>query len=106
SPPAFLGCGQRIQVHRWLPIFGGIVFRAERTDRSRGLVGSECLTKEFVDLLRSVHLEGILAVYLLEQGGVWPVRELLNEERGISTISGRIGSLRRVAHLVRIDGRF
>ena len=104
-PPAFLGCGQRVQVHRWLPVFGGIVLRTERTDRSRGLVGSECLAKEFVNLLRSVHLEGILAVYLFEQGGIWPVRELLNQEWRISTVSRRIGSLGSVRHLVWIDGR-
>jgi len=60
-PPAFLGRGERVRVLRRRTILGGVVFRTERADLSRGLVCSECLTKEFVDLLRSVHLEGILA---------------------------------------------
>src|SRR5271165_4852158 len=43
-PPAFLGCGERVQVLRWRTILGGVVFRTERADLPRGLVGSECLT--------------------------------------------------------------
>src|SRR5260221_9274289 len=76
-PPAFLGCGERVQVLRRRAILRGVVFRTERADLSRGLVGSECLTKEFVDLLRIVHLEVILAVHLFEYRGICAVRELL-----------------------------
>src|ERR1700730_1467340 len=65
-PSAFLRCGERVQVLRRRTILGGVVFRTECTDLSRGLVGSECLTEEFVDLLRRVHLEGILAVHVFE----------------------------------------
>ena len=79
--PAFLGCGERVQILRRRTVFGGIVFRTERADLSRGLVCSECLTEEFVELLRSVFLEGILAIHPLEQRGIWAVCELLNEER-------------------------
>src|ERR1700680_2579807 len=65
-PPAFFGRGERVQVLRRPTIFGGVVLRTEGADRSRGLVGSECVTEEFVNLLRRVHLEGVLAVHLLE----------------------------------------
>src|ERR1700737_64262 len=65
-PPAFLRCGERVQVSRWRPIFGGIVLRTEGADLSRGLVCSECLTEELVDLLRGIDAEDVLAVHLLE----------------------------------------
>jgi hypothetical protein len=103
-PPASLGFGERVQVLRRRTIFGGIGFRTERADFFRGLVCSECLTKEFVALLRSVHFEGILGVNLFEQRGIWPARELLHEERRIPSQSRRIRSVRGIRHFVRIDG--
>src|ERR1700730_10042527 len=103
-PSAFLRCRERVQVSRWHPIFGGIILRTERADCSRGLVCSERLTEEFVDLFRGINLEDVLAVYLLEKGGIRPVRELLNEKWRIPSQSGRIRSFRGIRHLIRIDG--
>src|SRR5260221_8765039 len=63
---AFLGLRECVQVSRWRPILRGVELRTERTDFSRGLVGGECFTEKFVDLLRGIDLKDVFTVHLLD----------------------------------------
>jgi len=99
-PPVLLGRGQRVLIHRWHSESGGVVLRAELVDLGRVLERRDRGPDQNIELLRGVFSEYILAIHPLEQVGVRPCLDLLDDERGKRV--GR-GSEIGVGHLVRID---